>query len=537
MSPATPVQERPVPAGPVLEYVRETRRAHRPPQYLFDRFADFYTLLLFLAYIVFGAYTALRQDPTTASGADVLIRELARWGPPALLLGLVASMRYATWQGPVLFALPDVEWLLSAPLSHAELVRHRLARGLALGAVIGTGLGLIAFIILGAELGVPSWPLLGSAVGGFALLGVLAAAVGWLIEYSADRAKVVARTSPLALPLAAGLVAVSATATGIEAVLWSGPWGWAVGPVVAAAGGPSRGWPFQMALLTVAAGVSVAIAWRRTDAAPTEELARRGATRSGLIASLYMVDLRGVTLLAREATQGLRKARGIRLPRPRSPSLAIFWRDALSALRAPGRTGWALLLTVGGVVAVALAPDRQAVAATAVVAGYFAAARLVEVVRLEADEPDAHHVLPWAWGQLLLLHCAVPVLILTALGVIAVSVGWLSGILSSTALWPGLALCPLVAAVLVACGVISGQRGPFPVELLFLPGDMGPMVLVMWLATGPILAEIALGVPIGVISNAADGIPLTLAIVTTIVSLGLALAAAAVYLRTRRQRT
>jgi uncharacterized protein DUF6297 len=537
VSPANPVRERPVPAGPVLEFVRERRRAHRPLHYLSDRFADVYTLLLCLAYVGFGAYTALRQDPTSPGGADVLIREVARWSPAALMLGLVAAMRYATWQGPVLFALPDVEWLLSAPLSHAELVRHQLSRGLALGAVIGTALGLIAFIILGAELAVPSWPLLGSAIGGFTLLGVFAAALGWLIECSASRARIVARASPLALPLAAGVVVVSTSATGSQAILWSGPWGWALGPLVAAAGGPSHGWLLQMALLTVAAAASVAIAWRRSDAAPTEELARRGATRSGLIATLYMVDLRGVTLLAREATQGLRRARGIRLPRPRSPSLAIFWRDALSALRTPGRAGWALLLVLGGVVAMALAPDRQAVAATAVLAGYFAAARLVEVVRLEADEPDAHRVLPWGWGQLLLLHCAVPVLILTALGLIAVSVGWLAGILPSATVWPGLALCPLVAAVLVACGAISGQRGPFPVELLFLRGDMGPMVLVMWLATGPILAEIALGVPIRVISHAADGIPLTLAVVTTVVSLGLALVAAAAYLRTRRQRT
>jgi hypothetical protein len=72
---------------------------------------------------------------------------------------------------------------------------------------------------------------------------------------------------------------------------------------------------------------------------------------------------------------------------------------------------------------------------------------------------------------------------------------------------------------------------------MFLPGDMGPMVLLMWLGTGPILAEIALGVPIGAMSRASDGIPLSVAIGSTVVTLVVALAAATVYLRSRRQRT
>jgi hypothetical protein len=90
--------------------------------------------------------------------------------------------------------------------------------------------------------------------------------------------------------------------------------------------------------------------------------------------------------------------------------------------------------------------------------------------------------------------------------------------------------------LLVARGIISGQRGPFPVELLFLPGDMGSIVLVMWLVMSD-LGRDCPGIPIGVTSRAGDGIPLMVAVVSTAVALGLSLAGAAAYVRTRRQRT
>src|SRR6266540_1048145 len=186
-------------------------------------------------------------------------------------------------------------------------------------------------------------------------------------------------------------------------------------------------------LLVVTALSSITIAWRSAGSAPTEELARRAGVRSGLVATLYFADVRGAALLVRRSGESLLGMRRIRIRRPRSRRLAVLWRDALSILRSPGRFGWALLLTGAGVLAVAAAPDRRAVVAAGVLAGYLAAARLCEPIRLEADQPDAHYVLPWRWGDLLLLHCAVPVLSLTALGALAVTVASLVGLFPTAA--------------------------------------------------------------------------------------------------------
>jgi hypothetical protein len=526
--------KRPVEAGPVLAYLQECRRAHRNKS-RWDRFTDAYTVFLFAALGGYLAFAALRESPISPAEAVPVIDELARWAPPVLLLLLVASLRYCTWQGPVLFSLPDVEWLLSAPLSHVEIVRRRLRRGLAIAAGLGAALGLVTFVVVEAELGVPAWPLFGATVGGLVTLGLLAGAAGWLIECSPKRARIMLRASPLVVPVAAALALAPSVADG-DVVLWSGPWGWAAAPIIATAGGSAPSWPYQATLLAVAALASVAIAWRSAGSAPTEELARRAGIRSGLVAALYFVDVRGAALLVRRAGESLVGIRRVRLRRPRSSRLVVPWRDALSTLRAPGRIGWALLLTVAGALAVAAAPDRRAVVAAGVLAGYVAAAQLCEPLRLEADQPDAHHVLPWRWGDLLLLHCAVPVLSLTVLGVLAVGVASLAGLLPAAAAWSALALCPLVAATFTSSAAIAGQRGPFPIELLLLGGDAGAVVLLIWLATGPILAALALILPVSILYGVADdGSLVAEATGAASAVLVVTLLAAVAFLRSRRQ--
>jgi hypothetical protein len=115
------------------------------------------------------------------------------------------------------------------------------------GAALGGLLGLGAFLLLWAELAVLAGPLLAAALLGPAAVGLLAAALGWLVEESPARARAVLRLSPVGLLLAAALPAAPGAA------LWSGPWGWAVGPTLAAAGGGGcpagrrrpRCWPWQ----------------------------------------------------------------------------------------------------------------------------------------------------------------------------------------------------------------------------------------------------------------------------------------------------
>ena len=283
-----------------LGYLRRRRRVHRSPQQRSDRFTGLYTLGLYTAIGAWVSVQALRQSPARGGSATWLAGGgLARAGTVALLLGLLAALRYATWQGPVVFSAPEVHFLLGAPLPRAELVRVRLARGLLIGAGVGGALGLGAFVLLEAELGVAAWPLLAAAVLGPATLGLLAAALGWLVESSPTMARVVLRASPLVLVVAAAGWLGGAVAAKVDPR--SGPWGWTVGPLVAAAGGHDPGWPVQAALLVVLTLATVVAAWLGAGSVSLEELERRAGTRVGLDASIFMADPRGMALLRRQA--------------------------------------------------------------------------------------------------------------------------------------------------------------------------------------------------------------------------------------------
>jgi Family of unknown function (DUF6297) len=498
----------PVPAAPVLAWLRGRRRRHRPAGQRSDRFTNAYGVLLYLAVGLVIAFRLLRQSPARGSTAAWLLDGgIARSGTAALLLGLLAGLRYATWQGPVVFRSPDVQWLLGAPLARAGLVRSRLARGLVAAGAAGALLGLGAFVLLEAELGVAAGPLLAAAVLGPAAVGLLAAALGWLVERSPATTRAVLRSSPLALAAAVALALAPGGAAGARALLWSGPWGWAVGPLAAAAGASVPGWPAQAALLAAVTAAALLAAWTGSGRVAVEELARRAAARSGLAANLYNLDARGAALVRRRSTRGLLGAGRMRLPRPRRRWLAVPWRDALATLRVPARLGWAAALAGAGVLAVAAEPDRRVLVAAAILAAYLAAAQLAEPLRAEADQPDASRQLPWTWGELLLLHCVVPTLALTLIAAVATGLAWGLGLLHGAAAWLALAGCAPAAAVLVATAAIAGQRGrlePGTLATAYGLGEFGgPTYLFTWIAAGPLLAELGLGIPAAVLIGAA----------------------------------
>jgi hypothetical protein len=91
--------------------------------------------------------------------------------------------------------------------------------------------------------------------------------------------------------------------------------------------------------------------------------------------------------------------------------------------------------------AVAVAPGRRLLAAGAVVVAYRGAARLVEPLRGEADQPDASRQLPWRWGDLILLHTVTPILVLTAIGLAASVALALAGLVPVPALGMAAAAC------------------------------------------------------------------------------------------------
>jgi len=493
-------------AAATLGFLRQRRRAHRSPQQRSDRFTGLYTVGLYTAIGAWAGFQALRQGPARGGSAVWLTGGgLARVATVALVLGLLASLRYATWQGPVVFTAAEVQFLLASPLPRAELVRARLGRGLLVGAAAGAALGLAVFVLLEAELAVPAWPLLAAALAGTAAFGVLAAALGWLVESSAATARGVLLASPLVLAVAVAAWLGGAAAVGADP--WSGPWGWAAGPLVAAAGGRDPGWPLQAALLAAVTFVAVVAAWRTAGRVTLEELERRAGTRAGLGASLYMADPRGAALLRRQAVGGLVGVRRLALRHPRRRWLALPWRDGLSLLRAPGRVGWALVLCGSGMLAVALVPGRRLLAAGAVVVAYLGAARLVEPLRGEADQPDASRQLPWRWGDLLLLHTATPILVLTAIGLAATAALALAGLVPVGALGMAAAACLPVAAVLVWSAAIAGQRGRLGLDQFLTASAMGelagPVYLLRWFATGPLVALASLLGPILALQSAA----------------------------------
>jgi hypothetical protein len=523
-----------------LGFLRQRRRAHRSPQQRSDRFTALYTVGLYTAIGAWAGFQALRQGPARGGSAAWLTGGgLARVATVALLLGLLATLRYATWQGPVVFTAPEVQFLLGSPLPRAELVRARLGRGLLLAAATGAALGVAAFVLLEAELAVPAWPLLAAALGGTAAFGVLAAALGWLVESSPVTARVVLLASPLVLAAAVAAWLGGAVAVGVDP--WSGPWGWAAGPLVAAAGGHGSGWPLQAALLAAVTVAAVVAAWRTAGRVTLEELERRAGTRAGLGASLYLADPRGATLQRHQAVRGLVGVRRrLALRHPRRRWLALPWRDGLSLLRAPGRVGWALVLCGSGVLAVALAPGRRLLAAGAVVVAYLGAARLVEPLRGEADQPDASRQLPWRWGDLILLHTATPILVLTAVGLAATVALALAGLVPAPALGLAAAACLPVAAALVWSAAIAGQRGRLGLDQFLTASAMGelagPIYLLRWFATGPLVALASLLGPILVLQSAAGSPPsrAQAALTNAAVLLVTALAAQGAWLHSRR---
>ncbi len=497
----------PLAPGPVLARLRARRRAHRPPGQRSDRLIAAYGAVLYVVIGVVITFRLLRQRPATgAASAWLTSGGLARIGAATLLLGLLAALRHATWQGPVVFKPPEVQWLLTSPIDKAALVRLRLARALAAGVGLGALLGLGAFVVLEAELGVAARPLLAAALLGPAAVGLLGASLGWLVERSPSASLVVLRASPLVLAGAAAAALVPGGEAGARALLWSGPWGWALGPMVAAAGRSVPGWPVQAVLLAAVAVAVALLAWSRAGAITTEELARRATARTGLAAGLYTLDARGAAQARRRANRTLLGVRRVRLRRPRRRWLAIPWRDGLALLRAPARIGWALVLVGAGVVAVAAEPDRRAVVAAAVLAGYLAAAQLIEPLRAEADQPDASRQLPLAWGDLLLLHCVVPTLALAGAGALATGVAWAARLLEGPAPWLALVACPPLAAILVLCAAVAGQRGrvsPSTLSTAFGLGEFGgPVYLFGWMALGPLLAEVLLAVTATVLVEA-----------------------------------
>ncbi len=519
-----------------IAFLKASRRANHEGRSAFDRL---YTIYIFaISSVVIGvlAYGSLRNHPFSPENIASVNARLPFILAAFFCLVFVGVLRFATWQGPVSFSQPDVPFLLGSPLSRGELVKPKLIGASIFGAAAGAGLGLVMFVFLEAKLLAEAGPLLGAAMAGPVLFGLLAVGLSWHVESSIRRARWVVRWGWILFVVAVAIALGVRDPSGdlASVVLCSGPWGWAAAPVVAAAGGSAPMWPVTLGLLAVAASVALLTALRSADAAPMEELARRAGLRSGLSAALYVQDFRGLAMLGREARRALFLPRKRKIRHPRRPLLVVPWRDALALIRAPSRLVWAASLVGGGALVAGASGNHPGGLALAIVMGYFAAARLVETVRQEADDPDAAGRLPWAFGDVILMHTLVPSVVLAVLGWVVIGVSTADGVLTGAEAGPSLGLVALASPMLVICATGIAQRGRLPIELLFY----GSEIVILWYTLGPLLGLIALGVPVAsMIGNFDRDLGINQAASSAAFFLAAGLALGITILRRRRPKT
>ena len=214
----------------------------------------------------------------------------------------------------MVFSVADVAFLLGAPLRRRSLAGRRLALMLAVGAVAGAVVAAVLIVGLAGEgRGIATGDAAGIVVG-LAELGVLAVAGAWAVEQSARWERAVWRATWPGAAAAAALAALQP-----------------------AAGVGSAGWLAALVVVTLATAVAAVAAVRGCGDCPAERHLRRAEARASAVASLASFDARTArraleTVVFRDGGR-----RGAGLGRLRDARLAVPWRDAVAALRTPGR--------------------------------------------------------------------------------------------------------------------------------------------------------------------------------------------------------
>jgi hypothetical protein len=476
-----------------LADVRWWWREQRPGPGIWRRLDLAYTVAIsvgILGALVYGtASSALAQVVTPDA--------MATYGPPAALLALLVVAQWGAYQGPVVYSVADVAHLLGAPLPRRGLAWRRLARGLGGGAGAGAVVAAVLLVgLAGEDRGVTTARAAGFAAG-VAELGVLGVAAAWAVESSARRERLAARAIWPAVLVAAGLAAWAAGGgTGRRVALWSGPWGWAM---QAAAGAGTAAWVAALALLTAATALAGAVAIRACGRCPAERHMRRAEARAGAVASLMSFDARS----ARRAFETATTARASRgggtgfAWMRRTGALAIAWRDAVSARRAPGRVLEASALVGAGTVLALVEADRAAAVLAAMLLVYSGAARMLWPMRAELDLTSRLRVLlrPAA-GRVLGAHMIVPAVVTAAAAVAGAAGCAVAGGLGRNGAAAAV-LAVAAAPIAVACAASSARRGgqlPSSVFATSVATDPsgGAIGILSWLALWPALGA-ALG--------------------------------------------
>ncbi|GAA3487247.1 DUF6297 family protein [Streptomyces cremeus] len=475
MSAAAPAPGEPSPAARALGFLREARAPSRQER----RRKSAYVVYLVALFAVFWAGPLLAAAARAGGRGDwhgetarLVTAALPSIVPALLALTLLLMARNAAWRGPVRVDLPTVHWLLPLPIARGPLLLPRLRAAALRSALAGSAVGaVLGYVVHVAGAGGPV-PLTAAGAWAGLVTALTGVGAGVLVERWGYRGRT----------FGAGCAAVACGAGFLP--LWSGPWGWAAQPLVAAAGhgGP---WPVGAGLAAVCAAGATAVAWRAAPLIPAAALRARATLASQVTASLFALDLRQT----RSTVRGPRRGRArpwARLPMPRRRWLLVPWRDATGLLREPGRLVWGALLAGAAVWLCGQAAQggrRQvALGVLALAAGYLAAAQFVEPARLESDDFRRAAGLPYSFRALALWHAVLP--------------GALLGVLTGGAalvLWtPGHAALLGAVPALVGGALVSAYRGAVPVEVLLggeTPlGNSGPVQAVLWYGRGAVCA-------------------------------------------------
>jgi Family of unknown function (DUF6297) len=446
----------------------------------------------------------------TLVGGGLSLNSLALFGPAALLLMLLAAARFGRWHGPVSFSPADVALLLTAPVASEELVRPKLDHAMLTGAAIGAAIGAgVVLLTAGGPAGLGVARTI-AAVIGVCGLALLATAVSWLVQSSRRATQLLGRATPLIAGGALALVLLGAT-VGHSSGIWSGPWGWALAPVVGQAG-----WPLASSVLAVLA-VGVALYARRlAGVSSVESFLTRAGARSALTAGVYTLNYRGAALAYRAAQptrSGSRIASSAHwrfaVPRPKRAGLAILWRDAVAITRNPSRFAWAAGLAAAATLEALTHPGRLLPAALAATGIYFAAALLIEPLRVDVDYPDRSAVLlSWGFARVLRAHCVLPLVALIGTTAVTIVIAVLTGLAGPALLLvvPTL-LVPLVGVAVFAAARAARRGGRVSEDLLGQlmstdPSNPGSIVIfALLLAPWLIAAVVILGAAIALIGR------------------------------------
>ncbi len=522
--------------------LRELRRGRGRKQAASAAYWAYLIVIIVVSYggsLIVTTYRALHHPPPATAEAPRLLNAAPAALTALALLVFLVLLRDALWRGPVTVPQATADWLLGTPVSRRRLLRPRFRWAAAGALLVGVVAGIVpAAVLVALGLGGPSGSyvlrLAGTAMVSMGLLFALATGLAGLIERYPAAGRWVRTATPVALGAAVllgGLAAWAGFGHGVgqqsavraaTVLLWSGPWGWAAQPVIAAAGHavpgslagtPDPWWPLALALLAGTALAALAWADRVVAGVPAAALRARARTLGAMSAAALSMNTRGIATAYTGA--GTRRAR-FRLPPPRRRELVLLWRDLLALLRSPARLVSAVLLALLAAALAAVAghgrPVSLVLVGCALSLGYLAAAWLCEGARLDADDPRRSAQLPFRYESLAWWHGAVPCLVLlAAVGVPAAVAGIVSGDLRP------LVLLAVTIPVLVGGALANVFRGSFSPSLLVgadTPvGNTAALGIVFWYAWGTLLAVLPMTVLVSSALGSASSASLVRALV------------------------